>query len=69
MNRDDLFAIAKAAGWKAGTPMTQIQKAALRVAVQTAITAPAFENVRVQVDAGKFVAAKDATELLLEEFQ
>lgn len=69
MNRDDLFAIAKAAGWKAGTPMTQAQRVALRAAVQTALTAPALANVQVQVDAGKFVAAKDAADLLLEEFR
>lgn len=69
MNRDDLFAFAKATGWKAGTPLTQAQKAALRLAVQTALTAPALANVQVQVDAGKFIPAKDATDLLLEEFQ
>ena len=69
MNRDELFAIARATGWKAGQPMTQPQRAALRAAVQTALTDPALADVQVQVDAGKFVAAKDATDLLLEEFQ
>lgn len=68
LTRDDLFAMAKAAGWAPGRTITPAQRAALHdalVAVLTGVIADAprvFDNPN-----GRPMTINEATESLIEE--
>ena len=68
LTRDDLFAMAKAAGWKPGAKLTPAQRATLNGALTDILTGVIAEAPKVFDDAlGRPMTVNDATTALLEE--
>jgi len=68
MDRNDLFAFAKARGWTPGTKLTDAQKTTLRTALKNRLTMEEIAAARVVLDgSSRPMTAMDAAEALMEE--
>lgn len=68
MNRDDLFDIARAAGWRPGAKPTPQQRIAIVAAMRAALTQPDLAQARVhESNTSRPMTIPEAVGALLEE--
>ena len=68
LTRDDLFAMAKAAGWKPGAKLTPAQRAALNGALTDILTGVIADAPKVfDAPNGRPMTVNDAASALIEE--